>query len=204
MKYQVIFRYIAPTLLCCVTAHAGTISSFNFDTDALGTATTFADTNNGISAIFSSPADPGGFAVSPSIFETLTGNVLGDPGPAQVSNIPLDINFSQDLSALTLTFATADFSTPSPLTVQAFENSTPVGSNTLSGQFLPGFTFPEGEIAFSGATFNNVVISTTAPDFSVDNIQVITAATAPEPGTLAMMAAGVLLSGLGAIRRRQR
>jgi len=44
-----------------------------------------------------------------------------------------------------------------------------VGSNTLPGQFLAGFTFPEGEIAFDGATFNRIVISSTAPDFAVDN-----------------------------------
>ncbi|HKD09513.1 MAG TPA: PEP-CTERM sorting domain-containing protein [Bryobacteraceae bacterium] len=203
MKYRVLFRYIAPTLLWCAAAHAATISTFNFDNDALGTSTTFTDTDNGLSAIFSSSADPGGFVVYPSMFETLTGNVLGDPGPAGANNIALDINFSQDLSALTFDFATADFSTPSPLTLQAFENSTLVGSTTFPGQFLPGFNFPEGEIAFSGATFNNVVISTTAPDFAVDNIQAIAATTAPEPGTLGMMAAGVLLSGIGVLRRRR-
>jgi hypothetical protein len=46
-------------------------------------------------------------------FNTLTGNVLGDPGPAGRDYLTLNINFSQDLSAITLDFATSDFDTPS-------------------------------------------------------------------------------------------
>lgn len=66
-------------------AQASTI--FNFDNDNLGTSTNFTDTVNGLSATFSSPADPGGFVVYASMFETLTGNVLGDPGPAGLDNL---------------------------------------------------------------------------------------------------------------------
>lgn len=185
--------------LSCAAASASTIADFNFDSDLPGTATTFTDTNNGLSATFSSSADPGGFVIYPSMFETLTGNVLGDPGPAGDNNLDLDINFSQSVTAITLDFATADFVTPSPFTITAYENSVLVGSNTSTGMFLSGFTFPEGEISFSGGTFNQVILSSTSMDFAVDNIQV---AAAPEPGTFAMIGAALLLWPVVLRRRR--
>jgi hypothetical protein len=192
-------RISIAAIVLSVAVNASTI--FNFDGDSLGTSTNFTDTVNGLSATFSSPADPGGFVVYSSMFETLTGNVLGDPGPAGLDNLALTINFSQNLSAITLDFATADFITPSPLTITAYENSTLVGSNTLPGMFLNGFTFPEGEIAFSGL-FNQVVISSTATDFAVDNINVITASPTPEPAAFALFGGGLLALGLPVLRRK--
>lgn len=188
-----------PALLVGMTANASII--FDFDQDAPGTSTTFTDTVNGLSATFSSSADPGGFVVYPTIFETLTGNVLGDPGPAFADNINLDVNFSQNLSAIELNFATADFITPSPFTLTAYENSAMVGSVTSTGQFLAGSPFPESEIAFEGANFDQVVFSSTAADFAIDNVNV-TSATAPEPGTFGLLIGGLLLSGISMIRRR--
>jgi hypothetical protein len=135
-----------------------------------------------------------------SIFETLTGNVLGDPGPAAADNLALSVNFSGNLSAVTLVFATADFATPSPLTLTAYENATLVGSATSQGAFLSGFTFPEGEIAFAGAPFNRIVISSTAPDFAVDTITV--AGAAPEPDACALLGVGLLALGIPALRRK--
>src|SRR5271165_2755038 len=206
MTFSKSVRLILAAVALSAAANASTI--FTFDGDTLGTSTTFTDTVDGLSATFSSTADPGGFIVYQSMFETLTGNVLGDPGPAGLDNLALSVNFSQDLSAVVLDFATADFITPSPLTLTAYENSTLVGSNTLSGQFLTGFTFPEGEIGFSGGVFNQIVISSTATDFAVDNINVITAgagttATAtPEPATCALLGASLLTLGVPALRRK--
>jgi hypothetical protein len=187
-------------VLLCAAANATTV--FNFDADSLGTSTNFTDTVNGLSATFSSSADPGGFVVYASMFETLTGNVLGDPGPAFMDNLALNVGFSQNLSAVTLDFATSDFITPSPFTITAYENSALVGSATSAGQFLNGFTFPEGEIAFEGGTFNQLVISSTATDFAVDNITVLPAS-APEPGTFALLGIGLALSVIGSLRRRK-
>lgn len=182
-----------------VPACAATI--FTFDNDNVETVTTFTDTVNGLSATFSSPAGPGAFTVQQSFFETLTGNVLGSPGPAFLNNVSLTINFSSNLTAIDLLFATADFNTPSPFTLTAYEGNTLEGSNTRPGMFLPGFTFPEGEIAFSGATFNSVVLSTTAPNFAIDNVQV--AAATPEPAYNWILGLG--LSAFGAARwRRER
>jgi hypothetical protein len=191
-------RLLLSLVLLCAAANASTI--FNFDGDTPGTSTNFTDTVNGLSATFSSSADPGGFTIYGSMFETLTGNVLGDPGPAGLDGLALSISFSQDLSAITLDFATSDFITASPFTITAFEGSTQVGTATSTGQFLQGFTFPEGEITFAGGPFNTVVLSSTAMDFAVDNITVVAA---PEPGTLALLGAGLLLTGLPSMRRRK-
>ncbi len=180
----------------CGSAHASTI--FNFDNDAMGTATGFTDTVNGLSASFSSSADPGGFVIYQSIFNTLTGNVLGDPGPAQMDNLSLDVNFSSNLATVSLDFATSDFGTASPLTVTAYENSTLVGSVQSTGSFISGFDFPEGQVSFSGTPFNQIVISSTATDFAVDNIS---ATAAPEPAVPALFGLGLLLLGIPALRR---
>jgi hypothetical protein len=193
-------RLLFAAITACAAANAAAI--FNFDADNPGTSTTFTDTSDGLSATFSSSADPGGFVIyQTSFFDNLTGNVLGDPGPAGQDNLNLDIGFSQDLSAITLDFATADFGAASPFTLTAYENSTPVGSSTVTGQFPSGFMFPEGAISFGGAAFNNVVISSTATDFAVDNIEA-SPSTAPEPGTMALLGACLVIAGLPRMRRR--
>jgi MYXO-CTERM domain-containing protein len=185
----------------CAMTQAATV--FNFDNDTVGTSTAFTDTVGGISATFTSPNVPGAFSVQQSFFETLTGNVLGSPGPAFQNDVPLSITFSSDLSAISLVFATADFNTPSPLTLAAYEGTTLVGSNTLAGMFLPGFTFPEGEIAFSGANFNSIVLSTPAPNFAIDQVVVAAAAATPEPYSDWLLGLGLVAVGVPALRRRR-
>jgi len=206
MTFTRILQLVFAVGAISATAEAATI--FNFDTDNLGTSTTFTDTVNGLSATYSSAADPGGFIIYSSMFETLTGNVLGDPGPAGQDGLSLDIGFSGELNAIDLNFATADFTTPSPVTLTAFQNSQQVGSTTTSGMFLSGFVFPEGEIAFDGTNFNKVVISSTAPDFAVDNITVavsnVGVSSVPEPDPLSLIGIGSGFLMLGSLRRRRR
>jgi len=197
MRFSPPMRFFLTAAALCVAANASTV--FNFDNDSLGTSTGFTDTVNGLAATFSSSADPGGFVVYQSMFETLTGNVLGDPGPAGLDDLALSVHFSANLSAVTLDFATSDFSIPSPLTLTAYENSKLIGSASATGQFLSGFSFPEGEIAFAGSPFNQIVISSPATDFAVDNIAV---ATAPEPATCALLGIALLALGVPALRRR--
>jgi len=171
---------------------------FTFDTDSVGAVTQFTDTVNGISATFSSPVDPGGFQIQPSIFQALTGNVLGDPGPNFANNIPLTITFSQNLVAIDSLFATADFGAPSPFTLTAFLGTTQVGTVSAIGSVPAGFAVPEGRIAFQGSAFNSVVFSSTAPDFAIDQVAV---ASAPEPGMAGLI--GIGLFAIGAVRPRR-
>jgi hypothetical protein len=184
------------SLAASPVANADTI--FNFDSDSVGTSTTFTDTSNGLSATFSSSADPGGFIIYASMFDTLTGNVLGDPGPSGLGGLNLDISFSQDLASVSLDFATADFGTASPLTITAYENSTFIGSASSSGETPSGFIFPEGAVSFAGSPFNQLVVSSSAPDFAVDNIDVVAA---PEPAAIALFALGLFALGIPALKR---
>jgi hypothetical protein len=149
---------------------------FTFDNDSVTTATTFTDTVGNVSATFSSASAPGAYSVQQSFFDTLTGNVL-----ASGVSAPLTISFNSNLSAIDLLFATADFNTPSPFTLTAYEGNTLAGTNTSVGMFIGSFLFPEGEIAFDGATFNSVVLSSAAPSFAIDNVAVAPAAATPEP-----------------------
>ncbi len=189
-------------LLSTAAAHATAV--FNFDGDSLGTATGFTDTDNasGLSATFSSNNDPGGFVVYQSPFQTLTGNVLGDPGPSGQDGLTLNVAFNQVLNAVTLDFATSDFNTASPFTLDAFYNGTLVGTATQTGQFLSGSSFPEGEIAFDSSNFNQITLSSPAADFTVDNITVA-AAPAPEPASLALIALAFTAFGVPCLRRKR-
>jgi len=131
---------------------------FNFDTDAVGTATTFTDVNDGLSATFSSPNDPGGgFVVFSTFFSTLTGHVLLDPGPAEASNIPLTIAFGSNVTSIVLDFATDGSSL---LTMSALENGTLVGSVNAMGIIPAGCFYPEGTISFNGARRSQAVWGT--------------------------------------------
>ena len=188
---------------CALGAGASASTVFNFDNDNLGTATGFTDTVDGLSATFSSAGDPGGFVVYSSFFDTLTGNVLGDPGPAGIDGLSLNVAFSGDLNAVTLDFATDDFGSPSPLTINAYQNAQLVGSVDATGTVPANFDFPEGQITFQGADFNSIVISSPAMDFAVDNIAASVVAT-PEPALFPLLAFGLVFIALVSIQSKNR
>src|SRR4051812_43390633 len=73
--------------------HAGVVT-FDFDADIAGNFTPFTDTVSGLSATFGSSGDPGGFQIGPSFFQSLTGQVLLDPGPAGLNDLTLSVLFS--------------------------------------------------------------------------------------------------------------
>jgi hypothetical protein len=162
---------------------------FNFDADLVGKPTPFTDTVSGLGATFTSSGDPGGFAVVPSFFKTLTGNVLLDPGPANLNNLTLTILFSAVQTSISMNFAT-NSGTGVPFNLNAFNGASAVGSATATGVIPPGFGFPEGVVSFSGPTFNRVVLSAPAAlDFAIDNVSVNAV---PEPGSLSLLAFGAL------------
>jgi hypothetical protein len=162
---------------------------FNFDSDPVGKATPFTDTVSGLGATFTSSGDPSGFAVIPTFFSTLTGNVLLDPGPAGLDDLTLTIAFSAAQTSISMNFATNSLAGVS-FTLNAFNGASLVGSSVATGVIPPGFFFPEGVISFSGPDFNRVVLSSPAAlDFAIDNASVNAV---PEPGSLSLLVFGAI------------
>ncbi len=167
-------------------------ATFNFDSDAVGTTTAFTDTNNGLSATFNSPNDPGIFAVQPSFFQNQSGNDLG-PGQIGANFVPLNIAFSKSLTSFSVNFGLNGMTTDT-FTVTAFSGGlggTKVGTASASGA-IPGnpFFFPEGSLSFQSASpFDTVALTSTAQNFAVDNIVV----SAPVPEASTTVSLGLLL-----------
>jgi hypothetical protein len=196
------------TALAFSSSAAFAASVFNFDSDTLGKGTAFTDTNNGISATFSSSGDPNGFLViQPAaygvVFQTLTGNVLTDALGS--SNLTLTILFGSGISSLNLDFAVIA-GVPTPFTLQALRNGASLGSVTETDSVPAGFAFAEGVATFSSSNFNEVILGSTAQAFAVDNITVTpaTVTATPEPGTMPLLLAALMLAPLGLPRLRRR
>lgn len=186
-------------------------SVFNFDSDTAGKGTAFTDTNSGISATFSSSSDPNGFVVEDPatlalngiFFQSLTGNVLIDKIANSKSNLTLTILFSSMLSNVSLDFA-VDATSSTPFTLQAIRSGTSVGSVIATDSVPAGFTLAEGVATFSSSNFNEIILSSTADSFAVDNITV-TAATVspvPEPGSFSMLGFPLFMFVFPWLRRR--
>jgi PEP-CTERM motif len=189
---QMIRRFCLPVLALLVgvpVMRAGTVV-FNFDSDPSGQATPFTDSSGGVLATFTSSGDPGGFGIAASFFETLTGQVLLDPGPAGLNNLTLSIVFSTTASAISMDFATNSM-IGVPFDLAAYSGSTLVGTATATGSIPGGFTFPEGMITFNSASFDKVVLSAPdAVDFAIDNVSLTTGPAVPEPATAFLMVFG--------------
>ena len=173
-------------------------ATFNFDADAFGTATTFTDVSSGLAATFSSPADPGGFTVFPSLFTTLSGNVLIDDVLNANSQIPLDIAFSRPARAFSLSFAQTS-TNAGPFRADFFSGGVHVASASALGTPV-GPSNSEGFLSFSGGPlFDSVAL--TSPNsvaFAVDNLQVDAVPAVPEASTTVSL--GLLLAlGMGGV-----
>jgi hypothetical protein len=165
----------------------------------VGTGTPLSLTAAGVTARFTSPSDSGAFVVDSSFFgptSALTGLVLFRPEGAAA----LNVGFSSVLTDITLAFATID---AFPLTLQAFQGSTLVGSVNATGTTGPGRPFFQGMLAFSGAAFDNVRFTAPA-EFAIDNVRVSPASVIPEPATVALLGMGLGLAGVVGARRKRR
>lgn len=168
--------------------------NFDFDTcfPLLGETqnTPLNQTSSGVTACFSSPSDS---ALAPAFsvqsYDTtfielsqFSGKYLYDNKPSRDC---LDIVFSQQLTSISLTFATVEHHTePSNITLTAYMNSTdttPAGLTTARGTFSNGL-YPQGALSFNSGDqpFNLVRIEIPyqgpqgATNFFVDNIVVTT------------------------------
>jgi hypothetical protein len=191
---------LAAVLGTIVLAAATTASAQAFDFEAVpvGTTVPLSITSGGLGATFTSGA---GFSVqSASFLSTLTGNVLRD---FDAVRSPLTITFSAPLTGISLRFATNDLLGTTGLTLQARDGAALVGSVRVPGVVPDGWLYPEGVIGFAGPTFTSVVLSSTAPDFAVDQIVVAQVGVVPEPGTVALVGTGVVLVAGTAARRRR-
>jgi len=181
-------------LLLLSTAAFAEISTFINGDVPTGTATTFSDTNNGLTATFSSLADPGGFVTGVSFF-SFGWEILADPGPASASNIPLDISFSAPVRNIWMDFGIDG--QPGPFQLDAYLGGSLVGSTTVIGVIPTGYSFPEGTISFSGRFDSVVLTSSTTPYFAIANVT----ANVPEPSSLILLASA--LAGAGGLLRRK-
>lgn len=136
--------------------------TFDFDTGtpALtnGQLTPFDQTSGGLTAHFSATNDPA-FSVQSDasvgwVLSKFSSNYLA-PSPVMRA---LDIQFSQPITNISLSFATPDFQTflvPSTVELAAYATSAatpPVGTATAQGTYTPGDSMPMGALAFSSTT----------------------------------------------------
>jgi hypothetical protein len=154
--------------VCAIPLYADSV--FLTGDVTVGTNTTFSDTNNGVTATFSSSADPGGFTVT-SGFAGLS-EALFDPGPANASNIPLDIGFDATLDSFNVDFVTDG---PGEFDLGAYLGGALVGTASAVGSDTSGLS-----ISFAGDFDSIVLTSPSTPYFAIGNIDVAPA-NAPEP-----------------------
>ncbi len=173
-------------------------ATFDFDSGtpalvATQAGTPLDQTSAGVTAHFTSPTvGAGGFSVQSDAtthfhLSQFSGNYLY---PNSVYNPALDIQFSQPLTSITFTYATADFTqnnVPTTIQVTAYQGSTAnpaVGS--ASGHASYGTdTMPMSTLTFTSATPFDVVEIAIPPaplaasDFLVDNIIAVGAQPVP-------------------------
>jgi hypothetical protein len=186
-------------------ARADAVFNFNSDPvgpDFYGASTPFSNTDNGLTATFSSPAFAGGFAVAlvPFFAPPFTGNMLYDPGRVPVSNIALDIAFSSNLTSISMDFAT-DAEGTGPFDLTAFLKGVAVGSVSATGTVPVGFQNPQGSISFGGVTFDSIELTApNTPHFAIDNLDAVVAT--PEPNSFVLIGTGLL--GLAVLAARKK
>jgi hypothetical protein len=161
---------------------------FTFNSDTAGTSTPFSNTVRGLTATFSSPADPGAFFVgTPAPFAPpFNGNSLSDWRRASRSNIALDVTFNSNLSSVSVDFVTRG---SGPFDLSLYEGPLYEGHVlvTETGSVPAGFNFPQGVIGFHFPPFDELVLtapSIDTPYFAIDNLDAVPI---PEPISLPLL-----------------
>ena len=169
LSIRVLGKVFSWFAICVVPVYAGTASFITGDVPQ-GTTTTFSDTNSGVTATFSSSADPGGFVTySTTDYFSWVPEMLYDH---QQAGIGLNIGFSSILNSITMNFGTDGVG---PFYLSAYLGTTLVGSTNVTGTAIGSYL--QGTITFNGADFNNVVLTSPAtPFFAIGNVSVATVA----------------------------
>jgi hypothetical protein len=193
----------AAFLLAAPVARAQT---FDFEAAPPG-FTPLTLTSGAITATFSNPGPLQLYEVlgpfPAGSFTGLSSMVLGTtPGTGDIFGpTPLAIVFGTPLTNVSLDFALTNQIPGTQLTLEAFLGTTPVGSVVTPAAAGP--IFPEGTAVFGGTPFDNVLLSSDAADFAIDNLVVAAPAVVPEPATLGLAALGLaVLAAAGRARRR--
>jgi hypothetical protein len=170
-------------------------ATFDFDTGtptlSAYATTPFDQTNNGLTAHFSSTPSTGAFSTQTirslaSIAgvinsQKISGNFLW---PNTVNHDSLNIQFSSNIHSITLNFKTAELNDPGPgssgsiIRISAYLDSTtnPVGSPITTRGIESNDVYPEGTLTLdsAGQPFNQIVMDlptpTGASGFIIDNI----------------------------------
>lgn len=192
-------------------------SIFDFSGDAVGTPTPFSDTNNGLTASYSSlngaTPTPNGFIVYTNPFVNFGGgnNLYENDqippfpgGQTSYTNLTLQILFNSPINAVTFPFA-LNAPAGSTLTLTAFSGGTQIGQLVSApSTAAPGGGYSFGTLAFNpGQTFDELQLGN-AFEFALDDLATTNATPVsgvPEPASVALMFFG--LAGILAYVRRR-
>jgi len=187
---------------------------FNFEDLVGGAMTPFTETNNGVTATFTSSV-AGAYDIDINPEGIGSGLRLIQTDETAITNpqiIPLTISFGgQQFLSTTFPFALMAVSGANPqLTLQAFLGGTLVGSAIgTTGVDLPPppdmAFYSTGSLSFnSPSAFDSLVLTSSIPGLAIDDLSVSTSAISgvPEPASIALFMFG--LAGILAFVRHRR